>query len=552
MITKLPILSLLLCIVAGCGQSEQNSNIPNQTPLTNSSTTNSSINHMKVQTYQGWLKGSNSTLKPNISVFKGIPYAAPPTGDARWLPPRSAQPWQGERDATKFGAACPQPTNFDQFVWSRDDFTINEDCLYLNVWSDLEVENKPVMVWFHGGAHTAGKGHDAIFDGSALADKGVVLVTVNYRLGVLGFLAHPWLTEESDQNASGNYGLLDKIVALNWVRDNIAQFGGNPDNVTIFGQSAGSQSVCSLMVSPLAQGLFHKVIGQSASCLNPQPQKDQNGIERGQQLAQSLDAKNLQDLRRASPAALMQAAETSGWANRSRITVDGWVVPESPDLLFAQQKQSKVPVLIGSLANEGNQLFPLNANLSRDELNTAVLRLIGETHLDEALKLYKQDLSQSPGLALREISTDLFMAYGMRRWAQHQSAIGQPAYLYFMDHNPPAFRLYNPGKPDLSLTGGPRSAGAYHSGDLAYVFGTTHHVGHDWQEDDHELSDNIMSYWTNFAKQSDPNGSELPRWDKYSAENNETLLIQTVKQGTAQTVNGVRSAKLNLFEKALN
>ena len=267
----------------------------------------------RVETYQGWLRGEASTYGAEISVFRGIPYAAPPVGDKRWQPPHAAPSWSDERNATQFGAACPQPTGQEQFVWSRDHFEVAEDCLYLNIWSNLQQSAQAVMVWFHGGAHTAGKAHDLIFDGTALARHNVVLVSVNYRLGPLGFLAHPLLNEESSHNSSGNYGLLDKIAALNWVRDNIAQFGGDPENITIFGQSAGSQSVCSLMASPLSKGLFHKAIGQSASCLNPQSSRDLNGHQRGIALVDALNGANdLGSMRNTSVKEIMQAAETTG------------------------------------------------------------------------------------------------------------------------------------------------------------------------------------------------------------------------------------------------
>ena len=244
-----------------------------------------------VRTLTGTLQGV--ATNEDVDVFRGIPYAQPPTGDLRWRPPQAPRPWEGIRDASAFSVSCPQPRFTSEYVWRREDFATAEDCLYLNVWRPEGADNMPVMVWFHGGAHTAGQGHSKIFDGTTIAQNGAVLVSINYRLGALGFLAHPWLSDESDHASSGNYGLLDKIAALNWVRDNIAEFGGNPDNVTIFGQSAGSQSVCSLMASPLARGLFHKAIGQSAACIGPAPQRDPGGLERGQRLVAELGVKRM-------------------------------------------------------------------------------------------------------------------------------------------------------------------------------------------------------------------------------------------------------------------
>lgn len=510
---------------------------------------NDSSNPLSVNTAQGALEGAWAESPTDIRAFHGIPYAQPPTGNLRWQSPQPPVPWQGTRLATKPGTACWQAINVDGWVWSRGDFKRSEDCLYLNIWSAESNKKAPVMVWFHGGSHTSGMGHEQIFDGTELAKKGIILVSINYRLGPLGFLAHPTLSAESAHSSSGNYGLLDKISALQWVRNNIDAFGGDADNVTIFGQSAGSQSVCSLMVSPLARGLFHKAIGQSAACVSPIPTKDPNGLLRGARLVEALDTGvDINAMRQATPQQLLAAADASQWQNQSRIVVDGWVVPDQADTLFAAGKQAKIPLLLGSLANEGNQLFPLNNELTEEQLINFVTTVMGDTLAPQLLALYQDELAESPGLAQREILTDQFMADGMRRWAAHQFSAGQPTYLYFMDHNPPAFRLYMPFDPNLQLDNGPRSGGAYHSGDLAYVFGNTRKVGHDWTEDDHQLSDLITQYWTNFAKFGDPNASGLPVWRQYDTTSHATQLLQK----KSQSVDGVRRARLDLFERRYN
>ncbi len=502
-----------------------------------------------MQTYQGELQGRWAQGNSGVQVYRGVPYAHPPVGPARWLPPRAARPWDAPRDAGEFSPACWQPTGYEDFVWGRDHFSVSEDCLYLNIWTPDVSAGNPVMVWFHGGAHTAGKAHDKIFDGAALAGKGVVLVTVNYRLGPLGFLAHPALSAESSHNSSGNYGLLDKIAALNWVRDNIAQFGGDPANVTIFGQSAGAQSVCSLMASPLARHLFHKAIGQSASCVIAAPDADANGHQRGVALAAAAGpASSAAALRLLQPHQLHQAAEKTAWTQPSRIVVDGWVLPEPAGTTFALGRQAPVPLLLGSLSNEGIHLFTVDQTLSRDGLQQYVASLLGADYVSGTLALYAEELEQSPGHAQQAIITDLAMAWGMRRWAAYQKPANESVYLYFMDHQPPAFRLYNPGRPDLQLSAGPRSAGAYHSGDLAYVFANTHLVGHSWQPTDHQLADMVSSYWVNFARSGNPNGDNLPDWPAYNTD------THTTQQVAAQTVSvpGVRRAKLDLFEEAMN
>lgn len=496
-----------------------------------------------VDTLQGPMQG---VLEDDVRIFRGIPYARPPVGELRFKPPQPARPWQGVLAADTFAASCVQPRHTSTFVWRREDFEVSEDCLYLNIWAPENAHELPVMVWFHGGAHTSGQGHARIFDGTALAQRGVVLVTLNYRLGPFGFLAHPWLADESDHNSAGNYGLLDKIAALNWVRDNIAQVGGDPANVTVFGQSAGSQSVCSLMASPLSEGLFHKAIGQSAACVGPAPAQDANGFARGGTLVEALKVQNLDALRSQEADAILQAAQTTGWADRSRITVDGWVLPEAQVNIYRRGEQHNIPLLLGSLANEGIELIPRNDALTRKQLDAYLDATFGQQG-PALLALYADALEQSPGHAQHAIVTDLFMTFGMRRWAEYQAATGADTYLYFMDHTPPAFHLYMPEQPELKLPGGPRSAGAYHSGDLAYVFDTMSVVGVDWQESDRQLADLMATYWTNFARTGNPNGDNLPTWLPFNAEDATTLRLNT----EAQTEKGIRRDALDLMAEAL-
>ena len=510
---------------------------PSQETVSNKSTMISTI-----ETLQGHLQGTVSEFDENIRVFRGIPYARSPVADLRWQPPQAAKSWTGVRSASEFSASCSQPRHTSTFVWRREDFTVAEDCLYLNIWSPNEAKSLPVMVWFHGGAHTSGQGHSRIFDGTKLASQGVVLVTINYRLGPLGFLAHPWLQEESDHGSAGNYGLLDKIAALNWLRDNIAQFGGDANNITIFGQSAGSQSVCSLMTSPLAEGLFHKAIGQSAACVGPAPNRDADGTERGAQLAKNLGATNLTELRDATPDQLLAAAEQTGWANASRIVIDGWVLPEPQVETFSQGRHHRVPLLLGSLANEGIELFPVNESMTLEGL-TQFANAVSGGNGQTLLALYADALEESPGAAQHAMATDLFMTFGMRRWAEYSAQAQVPTYLYFMDHVPPAFHLYMPEQPELTLPGGPRSGGAYHSGDLAFVFGSIDKVGLNWQEADRVLSEHMVRYWTNFAKNGDPNGPGLPKWPLFEIETGITQLLRAAPEST----NGVRNQQMAAF-----
>jgi len=364
-------------------------------------------------------------------------------------------------------------------------------------------------------------------------------------------LAHPALAEESEHNSTGNYGLMDKIAALKWVQKNIQGFGGNPDNVTLFGQSAGSSSVCALMASPLASGLFDKAIGQSAACLVKE-KRDANGQQRGARLAQlALGELGAQDsesqvtakqLRSIDNQSLLSAMENSPWSEGSRIVVDGWVLPEAPVDVFNANQQAKVPLLVGSLANEGHELLPLNNALTESELDQYLNKTFAET-APKLKALYAEDLAISPGMALREILTDAFMAMSMRGWAQYNYNADQPTYLYYMDYVPPAYQIYLFDDPNLNLPGGPRSTGAYHSGDLAYVFNNVGKTGDFWLEEDFAMARAMSGYWTNFAKTGNPNGANLPNWARYEPQNHNTQLLSN----PIKTIAGAKREKLDLL-----
>ncbi|HJP52767.1 MAG TPA: carboxylesterase family protein [Pseudomonadales bacterium] len=495
-----------------------------------------------VQTTSGALSGTTSEFDDSIRVFKGIPYAKPPVGDLRWKSPQKPDSWKGTRDATAFGTSCTQARHTSVFVWRREDFEVSEDCLYLNVWSKKNANNQPVMVWFHGGAHTSGQGHSKIFDGTELSSQGVVLVTINYRLGPFGFLAHPWLAEASGRDSAGNYGLMDKIAALEWVRDNIKGFGGNPDNVTVFGQSAGSQSICSLMASAQTKGLFHKAIGQSASCVNPAPVKDMNGRERGEKFVAALPVENLAELRAIKPEDVLKASVESGWAAGSRIVIDGAVLTEPQVETYRKGNQAQIPLMLGSLADEGVELFPKNPLLTEEQLTGYLSNMVGDQAA--ALEAVYSDVG-SPGDIQHAIATDMFMAFGMRRWAEYSIRDGNETYLYFMDHVPPAFHIYMPEDPVLELADGPRSGGAYHSGDLAFVFGNIDRVGLNWNDDDRRLSSIMVRYWTNFAKSGNPNGEGVPEWRQFNNKDYPTQVLNP----SAHNKNGVRRKALDILAK---
>jgi para-nitrobenzyl esterase len=431
---------------------------------------------------------------PEVQVFKGIPFAAPPVGDLRWKGPKPAAKWEGVRTADKFGNACIQR---GAGTAKGNDRATGEDCLYLNVYTAAKSnEKRPVMVWIHGGALTSGSG--SIYNGEALAKKGVVVVTVNYRLGVFGYFAHPELTKESDHNGSGNYGLQDQVAALQWVQKNIAAFGGDPKNVTIFGESAGSWSVNMLVATPLAKGLFHRAIGESgAEFANIRKLDDAEKL--GAKFAQSAGAESLAALRAKSAEEVQKAGGYSG------PNVDNWALPEDVYTIFAKGKQNDVPTLIGSNADEGTMFAP--ATITAAVFRETVQRRYGA----DALKLYPAENDEQAAVAMADTIRDSVFGWEMRTWARMQNKTGKSkVYLYYFSRIPPG--------PDAARR---RS---YHSAEIAYVF---HNVATDtrrqWEDTDRKLSDVMSSYWVNFATTGDPNGGGLLKWPVYDQKSDTVM-----------------------------
>jgi len=423
-----------------------------------------------------------------VRVYKGIPYAAPPVGEMRWKPPAAPAPWQGVRAATEFSPVCMQLPYPETSPYYSPIPNRSEDCLYLNVWTAAKTasDRRPVMVWVHGGAFTRGSGSTPTYDGENFAQRGVVLVTINYRLGVFGFLAHPDLTAQSPHHSSGNYGLLDQIAALEWVRKNIAAFGGDPKRVTIFGESAGSSAVNFLQASPLARGLFHRLIGESGA--NFSRGGTLADLERGgaKYSLSELRAKSAEDLLK------MEIAARPG--------VDGWVVPSSVSSIFAQGKQSDVPVIAGSNADESRTLQPWSSNQSA--FLESVHKRFGPAS-DEFLKLYPVDSEATAADAHYASTRDQGMGWNMRTWVREQTKTGKsPAFLYYFTRIPP----------------GPlgEKYRAYHAAEIAYVFGNLS-PKRTWEDVDRKLSDTMLQYWVNFASKGDPNGAGLPAWPRYDS-----------------------------------
>ncbi len=467
----------------------------------------------------------SGTASDGVRVFKGIPFAAPPVGDLRWRAPQPVVAWSGVKNADTFGPQCVQQPYPAGSPYAMAPAPMGEDCLYLNVWSAAGAGDKrPVMVWIHGGAWTRGSGSTPTYDGAALAKKGVVVVTANYRLGPFGFLAHPELTAESPQHSSGNYAILDHVAALKWVQKNIAAFGGDPGRVTIFGESAGSWSVNVVQATPLAKGLFHRAIGESGGqfARNTRLADAEKG---GLALATAVGADSLKALR-AVPAETLLAVQSF----RTGVNVDGWVLPDEVRTIFAQKKQSDVPVLVGSNANEWTTLSsPAQFPKTLDDFHKRIdAQFPGLAKEFDAVYPVKTDADIAD--AMLGLGRDQTFTLEMRTWARLVSAGGRQAFLYQFTHVPP----------------GPNPRwGAYHASEIAYAF---NNVGsRPWAlATDRQLADQMSGYWVNFATSGDPDGKGLPKWTPYDAAAEPYLDL-----GDAVTLkNHLLKAQLDFLERS--
>lgn len=495
----------------------------------------------------GSYEGHDSAYADGVTAFNGIAYAAAPVRDLRWKPPAPPIPFAGTRQADRVGPACWQARNGDNSVYARGNLNRSEDCLYLNVFTGAQdsADSLPVMVWFHGGGNTAGHGGPLIFDGSNLAARGAVIVSANYRLGSLGFLAHPALTSESENNSSGNYGVLDQLEVLDWVQANIADFGGDPNRVTIFGQSAGGTDVCLIMSSALSEGKVHGVIGQSPGCIKmtrPLAGGENSGHQAGEDYARAMgitgtDARALSQLREISPQQLISTAARTG------PVVDGWVIPDVPYSLLESGRQNRIPVMVGGLSHENHGLQSGSPEITEQELDSYLDNVFGETGA-EIKKAYGPELADSPLDARKHIATDNGFLLSSRMWARLVNQRGNDAFVYFFSRQPPVFRIYTPDNPDLNSDGGQRTLGAYHSGELAYVFDNLDLVGIGWDDDDHALSETIADYWVNFARTGNPNGAGVPSWPAYDPA---TDVVQILDAEVRAAVHP-RKNKLDMME----
>jgi len=447
-----------------------------------------------------------SSKDAGVEVYKGIPYAAPPVGDLRWREPQPVAHWDGVRKADQFGSICTQSAG--AFVSGPNNYRVprgSEDCLFLNVWTAAKSasDRRPVMVWIHPGGYNTGSGATPGYDGEALAKKGVVLITINYRLGMFGFFSHPELTKESPHHASGNYAFMDQVAALEWVKRNIAAFGGDPRRVTVFGDSAGSASIANLMGSPQAKGLFQRAVGESGAWMGLSVAPMRTLAE-----AEVAGAKlgTLAELRAKPAEELLKAGRGGG------PVIDGWFLPEDVATTFAEHKQNDVPLLVGSNQDEGT--FFLRPTTAAKFIERSRMRFGGRA--DEFLKLYPagsdEEASASQLAAFRDE-----LAFVMRIWARAQTKTGRSkAYLFYFTHQPPL--------PAGQTVRGGFGSGATHGSEAQYIFGNL--LGpRAWTDLDREVSATMSSYWINFAANGDPNGKGLAKWPAFDDRKSDRPMV---------------------------
>ena len=457
------------------------------------------------------------TTDGKVIAYKGIPYAAPPVGNLRWQPPQPPAKWKGTLNAASFGNHCAQSGSYPDMTFH--DPGPSEDCLTLNVWTPAGAKpgSLPVMVWIYGGGFVTGSTSENRQDGQFLAHRNVVVVSMNYRLGIFGFFAHPELTAESPHHASGNYGLMDQTAAISWVKQNIKNFGGDPANLTIFGESAGSFAVSTLMASPLSKDLLTRAIGESGGAFSssglryqPLAKVEQTDSDFAQS---AFHTTKLADLRKLSMDDLIKAAtaKTTPAPPRFGPDVDGYFLPQSVADIYAAGQQAHIPLLAGWNADEARSSV-LNAQpqptvvIFTEQANKEF-----GPRAQDFLIVYPASTDAEALTSAGDLASDRFIAYSTWRWIEAQTATGKaPVYRYRFD-------LPNPGDQNH-----PASAGAFHSDDIEYVFGTIDsRPGAVWRPEDRKLSDQIGQYWTNFARTGDPNGAtptpDLPHWPTYNA-----------------------------------
>ena len=451
----------------------------------------------------------------DIHIFKGIPFAAPPVGDLRWKAPQPVIPWQGIKKCDAFGPSPMQGNPVPFGPWSKEYLIpkkpISEDCLYLNVWTGANSakEKRPVLVWIYGGGFMSGGSGVPIYDGEAMAKKGIIFVSINYRVGIFGFFALPELTKESPYNASGNYGLLDQIAALKWVKNNINAFGGDPNNVTIAGQSAGSMSVNCLVASPLCKGLFKRAIAESGASLITsgigKMQALHEAEQQGVAFEKKIDVNSLAGLRKIPADELLKKP-----GGRSGPIIDGYVLPESIPAIFAEGKQNQVDLITGWNEDDG---VVFGKPQTADEFKRSIKQQYGN-EAEKLLSFYPAKTDAEAALSEKRILRDEEFGIQNYTWANvHAKESTHTVYLYRFARKLPA-------------TGEYVKYGAFHTGEVAYAYDNLRFVNRcPWQPVDFALQKTMSSFWTNFIKTGNPNGRGLPKWPTYKTRDNMTMIL---------------------------
>jgi para-nitrobenzyl esterase len=453
-----------------------------------------------------------------VREYLGIPFAAPPVGNLRWRPPQPVIAWQGVRAADRFAPACMQRSpNPNSGSWNRGLIQVSEDCLYLNVWTPVSSasERLPVLVWIYGGGGVSGSSAEPIYDGNALAKRGVVVVSMNYRVNIFGWFAHPELSRESPHHASGNYGSLDQLAAIQWVKNNIAQFGGDPARITIFGESGGSRSVNFLAASPLLKGLVRGAIAESHTTFGRMltlAEAEANGLELGKRMGKE----SLAALRTASAEELLDASTRNPQGLNGAI-VDGWFLPQDLYTTYSQGKQNDISLITGATNDEGGNIGGIGAAApgrggrgpTPDSLATytAWAKTTFGDKADTLLRLYPARDDAQAKRAYHDVYRDINFA-GHRTWARLQSTTGKaPAWLYLFSHVPP--------HPEGNGNNPAAPVGAVHFSEVIYVFDNLRMKDYPWTEVDRKVANTLAAYWTNFVKTGDPNGAGLANWPVY-------------------------------------
>ena len=511
---------------------------------------NSNAFPVQITTANGTIEGEFD-IKTNIQSFKGIPFAQPPVGNLRWKAPQPVTNWTGIKQTKKFGPRAVQSNIFGDMGFRSDG--ISEDCLYLNVWSPAKSsdEKLPVLVYFYGGGFAAGDGSEYRYDGENMAKKGIVTLTVNYRLGIFGFFSHPELTKESPNHASGNYGFLDQNAALKWVQANIAKFGGDPKRITIAGESAGSISVSVQMASPLSKNLIAGAIGESGASIFPTlapiplAEAEKTGLEFGQKIG----VKSLKDLRAMSTLELYQKSSgTSMGVFKS--TIDGYFMPKSLPEIFETKQQAMVPLLVGWNSEEMNyNALMMGKDLSNDSYTAKIKELYGDKTA-EILKLYPTETPAITEQSATDLAGDRFIAYSTWKWFDlHRKNSSQNVYRYYFSKPRPEMRDKDLEaglaggviKKDKNAPKAPTPKGAVHSAEIEYAMGNlATNKNYAWTEDDYNVSETMMNYFVNFIKSGNPNGEKLPVWPMAKDEKKPEVMIIDKESKATKAENDAR------------